>query len=117
MTKKQIAETFSNGNFEVVYPFITEQTRWTVIEEFDIAGKEQLIEKCNQTAAYFQSVTTQFTTLNIIEDNNRIAINGTAEFIRNNKSIAFVYSCDVYEFDDKNMLLNITSYCIQKKLK
>ncbi len=117
MTQKRIAEAFSGGNFEVVYPFLTEQTRWAVIEEFDITGKEQIIEKCKQTAAYFQSVTTHFKTLHIIEDTNRIAINGTAKFIRDNKQVAFVSSCDVYEFNDSNQLLNITSYCIQHKSK
>jgi hypothetical protein len=59
-------------------------------------------------------VTTDFKTLNIIAEGNKVVINGTAEFMRDNQRVSFVSACDVYEFDDNNQIQNITSYCIQK---
>lgn len=111
-TQKQIAEAFSGGNFELTYPYLSENIEWNVIGDFNLKGKQNVIEKCEETAGYFKSVTTNFKMLNIIEDKNRVVINGTAEFTKNGKLAAFVSACDVYEFNDENKLQNITSYCI-----
>ncbi len=58
---------------------------------------------------------TDFKTLNVIIDDNQVVINGTADFIHDGKSIAFVSSCDIYKFNDLRELQKITSYCITKK--
>ena len=115
MTQKQIAESFSNGKFELVYPYFAENIQQTVIGENHFEGRKKVIENCKQTANYFKSITTDFKTLNVIEGNNRIAINGTAEFKKDNERVAFVSACDVYEFNNENKLERITSYCIQNK--
>lgn len=115
MTQKQIAEAFSNGKFEVAYPYLADNIEWTVVGENVFKGKNAVIQNCEQTANYFKSVTTNFKTINVIEETNRIAINGTAEFIRENKRVAFISACDVYEFNGNNELQKITSYCIQEK--
>lgn len=115
MTQKQIAEAFSNGNFEVTYPYLADDIQWIVVGENSFRGKQAVMENCSQTAEYFKSVTTIFKTINLITDHNRVAINGTAEFIRDNKRLSFVSACDVYEFNDDNELQAITSYCIQDK--
>ena len=78
-------------------------------------GKQAIIDYCEQVGNYFKSVTTDFKTLNIIADGNKVVVNGTAEFMRENKSVSFVSACDVYEFDDNHQIQNITSYCIQSK--
>jgi molybdopterin converting factor small subunit len=115
MTPKQIAEAFSNGNFEVTYPHLADDVQWTVIGEDNFDGKKAVMDNCEQVAGYFKSVTTNFKTINIIADNNRVAVSGTAEFIRDGDRVNFVSACDVYEFNDKNKLLTITSYCIADK--
>ena len=38
---------------------------------------------------------------------NKVIINGTAEFIRDNERVSFVSACDIYEFNDKNQIQNI----------
>jgi hypothetical protein len=78
-------------------------------------GKQAIIDNCEQVSSYFKSVTTDFKTLNIIAEGNKVVINGTAEFLRNNQRVSFITACDVYEFDDNNQIQNITSYCIQKR--
>jgi hypothetical protein len=115
MTLKEIAAAFSNGKFELAYPYFAEEIEWIIVGANECKGKKAVIDNCEQTAAYFLSVTTLFTVFNIIGDANRIAINGTAEFIKENKRVAFVDACDVYEFNEKGRLQKIISYCIQQK--
>jgi len=115
MTKTEIAIAFSNGEFEKTYHFISNNAVWTVVEEDTFTGKQAIIDNCEQVGNYFKSVKTDFKTLNIIADENKVIINGTAEFSRDNKRVSFVSACDVYEFNDKNEIQNITSYCIQSK--
>lgn len=115
MTKREIAIAFSNGEFEKTYNFISNNAIWTVVEEDTFTGKQAIIDNCEQVGNYFKSVKTDFKTLNIIANENKVVINGTAEFLRDNKRVSFVSACDIYEFNDKNEIQHITSYCIQSK--
>lgn len=115
MTKTEIAKAFSIGEFEKTNKYISENAVWTVVEEDTFIGKQKILDNCEQVGNYFQSVTTDFQTLNIITDGNKVVINGTAEFLRNNERVSFVSACDVYEFNDNNQIQKITSYCIQSK--
>ncbi|MBX2951504.1 MAG: hypothetical protein KF870_03295 [Leadbetterella sp.] len=65
MTQKQIAEAFSTGNFELIYPYLADDVQWTVVGEDHFEGKKAVIDNCDQVAGYFQSVTTNFKTINI----------------------------------------------------
>lgn len=115
MTKTEIAIAFSNGEFEKIYNFISNNAIWTVVEENTFTGKKAIIDNCEQVGNYFKSVTTNFKTLNIIAAENKVAINGTAEFLRDNKRVSFIAACDIYEFNDNNQIQYITSYCIPCK--
>jgi hypothetical protein len=115
MTKTEIAKAFSNGEFEKIYKFISDTAVWTVVEADTFIGKQSIIDNCERVGNYFRSVVTDFKTLNVIAEGNKVVINGTAEFWRDEESVSFVSSCDVYEFDDFNQIQNITSYCIQKQ--
>ena len=112
MTTKEIAEAFSTGNFDLTFPYLADNIQWTVIGDNFTEGKQAVIDQCNQIANYFKSLTTDFKLINTITDKDRVAINGTAEFIRDGKRVNFVFSCDVYEFNDNKILQTITSYCI-----
>ena len=46
---------------------------------------------------------------------DKIVVNGTAKFIRENETINFTQSCDIYEFDKDGNVEKITSYCIAKR--
>jgi ketosteroid isomerase-like protein len=113
MNKEEIAQAFSIGEFEKIYNFISDDADWTIVAEKIIPGKKAITDHCEQVSNYFKSVTTDFKTVNIITDGNKVVINGTAEFLRDNKRVSFVYACDIYEFNDKNHIQHITSYCIQ----
>lgn len=115
MTNKSIAKAFSNGEFEKVFDFIADNAVWEVVEENTFHGKKAIIENCKQVAAYFQTVTTHFETLNVIAEDNKVAVNGTAEFIKEDNRVSFVKASDLYEFNDQQHIQKITSYCIQAK--
>ena len=112
MTKQEIGLAFSNGEFEKTTEFISENAVWEVVEENTFVGKDAILENCNQVAAYFKSVTTDFKTLNIIAQDNKVVVNGTAEFSRNGQHVSFVSACDLYEFNENGQIQRITSYCI-----
>lgn len=115
MNIKSIAQAFSNGEFQSVFPYLADTIVWQVVGESEFLGKEAVMQQCLQVKAYFNSVTTQFETSNCLADGNKVAINGTAAFHINQKPKAFVWACDVYEFNEDNLLQSITSYCITKK--
>ena len=112
MTNKEKSIAFSNGEFDKVYDFIADNAEWIVIEENTFTGKKAIIDNCKQVGIYFKSVTTKFVTLNVIAEYGNVVVNGTAEFLRDNKRVSFVSACDLYEFNDKDQILKVTSYCI-----
>jgi hypothetical protein len=114
-TQQQIAEAFSNGNFELAFPYLSEKITWNVVGENVFKGKESVIANCKQTADYFNSVQTVFNTDEVIASNNKVVVSGTAEFIKDGKRVNFISACDVYEFNSKNELEKISSYCIPEK--
>ncbi|MGE5943083.1 MAG: nuclear transport factor 2 family protein [Flavobacteriales bacterium] len=115
MTKADIAKAFSNGAFDKTYDHLVEDAVWEVVEENTFVGKNAIMENCKQVAAYFKSVTTNFKTLHVISENDKVVVNGTAEFIRDGKQVSFVSACDLYEFNEQNKIQKITSYCIQRQ--
>ena len=114
MTNKDKSIAFSNGEFEKIFGFIADDAIWTVVEENAFNGKQEIIDNCKQVGNYFKSVTTNFETINVIEENKKVVVNGTAEFLKDNKRVSFVSGCDLYEFNDKDQIKKITSYCIQQ---
>jgi hypothetical protein len=112
MNKSEIAIHFSMGNFDKCYDYLTDHTLWETPGEQTLQGKEKIKAFCIKTRAYFDSVTTEFKQLNLIENEDSVAINGTAKFIRDGNVVSKVASCDVYTFDGNNHILTIHSYCI-----
>lgn len=113
--QKEIAESFSNGNFELTFPYLAENIVWNVVGENLFNGKIKVIENCKQTSEYFKSIETDFKTEDVIVAEDKVIIRGTGEFIRDGKRVNLITACDVYEFNDNNELKAITSYCIPDK--
>jgi ketosteroid isomerase-like protein len=113
MTTREISENFSTGKFESVFGHIAENAVWTVVGENKFEGKKAIEANCRQVAAYFQSVETKFTTQHVIAEEGKVMVSGTAEFIRDGKTVSFISACDLYEFNPEGQIEKITSYCIQ----
>lgn len=112
LTKKQIAQHFSNGEFELIYAYLSEDIEWNVINDFQCKGKSEVISKCEGIASYFASITTDFRQIDHIESHNKVVITGTAELSKDGRRVEFISACDVCEFDSDNLLLKVTSYCL-----
>lgn len=113
-TQKEIAESFSNGNFELTFPYLSENIVWNVVGDNLFNGKIEVIENCKQTSEYFKSIETDFKTEDVIVADYKIIIRGTGEFTRDGKRVNLITACDVYEFNKKGELEKISSYCIQE---
>gem|GEM_PF-1377174 len=77
MNKRAIAVAFSKGQFDKCMDYITTETIWDTPGEQCLHGRKEIEPFCTRTAAYFQSVETIFTQINVIEDEHGVAINGT----------------------------------------
>lgn len=113
--KKEIAELFSIGKFKEVMSHISDGIVWNVVGEKTFKGKKAVSENCQKTAEYFKSVETDFKTEEVIVSDNKVIVIGTAEFKRDGKQLNFISACDVYDFNDKNEIEKISSYCIPEK--
>ncbi len=80
-----------------------------------IKGRHAVIEFSDKSKEYFQTVTTDFKTTGVVEDDNKIAIYGQAEFVRDGEIINNVNSCGVYEFDADGKVSKVHSCCSSKK--
>ncbi len=111
-TQKEIAEAFSNGDFELTFPYLSENIIWDIVGENLLKGKAAVVNNCRQTSEYFNSVETNFNTEDIIVSECKVVIRGTGEFLRDGKRLNLITACDVYEFSNNNKLEKISSYCI-----
>ena len=109
LEQRDIAVAFSNGDFEQIYPYLSETITWNIIGEEVFQGKSKVVENCKRTAEYFGSVETDFRTEDTIVTNNKVVVRGTGEFKRDGIRVNLITACDVYEFNQKNELDNISS--------
>lgn len=110
--QKEISVSFSNGNFELAFPYLSENITWNVVGANVFNGKLDVVENCVRTAQYFKSVQTDFRIEDIIVADNKVVIRGIGEFISDGKRVNKIAACDVYEFNSNNELETISSYCI-----
>lgn len=116
LNPREIAELFSSGKFNEVENYLSEEIVWNIYEEKKVlSGKKPVIEFMKKTSDYFRSITTKFETFGILEDGDKVAIYGSAEFIRGSKTINTIYSCDIYIFSAFGQIKKVHSYCNSNK--
>ena len=109
---KEIAELFSSGKFSEVENYLSDDIVWNIYEEKQIiTGKPAVLELMKKVGNFFGSVTTKFETFGILEEGDKVAIYGRAEFIRGSTTVNTVYSCDVYIFNPFGKIKKVHSYC------
>lgn len=81
---------FSNGEFGKTNDFLADDAVWEIVEEEKFFGKTAIIDQCKRVADYFKSAATDFKTLNLIQDQNKVVVKGAAEFLRDHKHVSFV---------------------------
>ncbi|MGO1432948.1 MAG: hypothetical protein ACTHVZ_04170 [Ruoffia tabacinasalis] len=73
--------------------------------------REAIMERCQQSRDFFDSIKTDFTVFKLIESGNQVIITGSAIF-DNNGAVSRIDACDLYTFDEENQLIEIESYCV-----
>ncbi len=111
---KQIAENFSKHNFETTFPYLLDNIEWNMVGGELTIGKENVIKNCNQSSEYLKTTQTTFTKFLILESENYVTVDTVSEYIDKDKTISKVASCDIYKFN-QGQLVEITSYCVELK--
>ncbi|TCD01405.1 hypothetical protein [Pedobacter psychroterrae] len=107
-----IARLFSGGKFGQVADRLADEVEFHIYEDHKhLIGKAQVLEFCNGIAEYFASVETDFKERGSVASESKVVIYGYGAFKRNGELVNAVHSCDVYEFDGEDMIIQIHSYC------
>lgn len=95
LTTRQIAEAFSSHQFEITYPFISDNIRWHLVGNKELHGKKEVVNTCRESAQYLADVTTEFSKFDIVADDHQVAVNSVAEYVDVEQHSTKVASCDI----------------------
>ena len=109
---QQIAEAFSRHRFAVTYPYLVDDIKWSIVGNEALVGREAVIDRCDESAKYLETVSTTFIKLKIARAETCVVVESIAQYQDQENQISNVASCDVYQFSDER-LVEITSYNIE----
>jgi hypothetical protein len=107
----QIAEAFCSHKFAATYPYMTDEIKWNIIGREELIGREAVIDRCDKSAKFLETVSTTMLNLKIYRAETRVIVEGAAQFRDQENQTSSVASCDVFQFTDGH-LVEITSYVI-----
>ena len=108
----QIAEAFCSYRFVVTYPYMAHEIKWTIVGREELMGREAVIDRCDKSAKFLETVSTTITKLKINRAETFVVVEGAAQFQDQENQTSSVASCDVFQFSD-GRLVEITSYVIE----
>ena len=108
----QIAEAFCSYRFAVTYPYMADEIKWNIVGREELMGRQAVIERCDKSAKFLETVTATITKLKIHRAETCIVVEGAAQFQDQENQTSSVASCDVFQFSDER-LVEITSYIIE----
>lgn len=111
LSMEEIARAFSSHHFEAAHPYLTDGVTWTIVGDADLAGRDSVIGRCEQTTADLSEIATEFRRLRTLVGIDWVVIDSLAEYTDREHQASLVASCDIYDFND-GMLSAITSYNI-----
>ena len=100
LTIRQIAESFSSHDFSPIYPFLLDTIQWYLVGSGKITGKEAVMRTCQESAAYFDTVTTTFARFVVLTGNDFVVIDSLADYTNAQQQTTRIASCDIYRFTD-----------------
>ena len=108
----QIAEAFCSYQFVVTYPYMADEITWNIVGREELMGREAVIDRCNKSAKFLETVSPTITKLKINRAETFVVVEGAAQFHDQENQTSNVASCDVFQFSDKR-LVEITSYNVE----
>lgn len=112
LNSDQIAEAFCSHRFGATYPYMADEIKWNIVGREELMGREAVIDRCNQSAKFLETVSTAITKLKINHAETFVVVEGAAQFQDQENQASSVASCDVFQFSDKR-LVEITSYVVE----
>jgi hypothetical protein len=108
----QIAEAFCSYRFVETYPYMADEIKWNIIGREELIGREAVIDQCDKSAKFLETVSATITKLKIIRAERLVVVEGAAQFQDQENQTSGVASCDVFQFSD-GRLVEITSYNVE----
>lgn len=108
----QIAEAFCSHRFVETYPYMAEEIKWNIVGGEELVGRDAVIDQCDQSAKFLETVSTTFTKLKIYRAETCVVVEGAAQYQDQEDQISSVASCDVFQFSN-GQIVEITSYNIE----
>ena len=108
----QIAEALSSHRFVETYPYLADEIKWNIVGAEELMGREAVIDSCDKSAKYLETVATTFTKLKVNRAETFVVVESIAQYQDQENQTSSVSSCDVFQFSD-GRLVEITSYNIE----
>lgn len=106
---KQIAQAFSGHEFPRTYPYLSDTIQWNLVGSERIVGKESVLRTCQESTAYFNTVTTTFVQFVVLTGDDFVVVDSLADYTDAQQQTTRIASCDIYRFEN-GKLADITSY-------
>ena len=106
----EIADQFSKGAFNKVYPHFKDDIKWNLVGSPIISGRENVIAHCEKMIADMAGSIMNNTKHFIAGD--AVIVQGFCTYTGADNSPGKVEYCDIYNFE-KDKLSEITSYIIE----
>jgi hypothetical protein len=108
----EIAEAFSRHRFTETYAYLMDDIRWSIVGDRHIAGRDHVIETCEQSATFLAGVVTTFAKFKIVAGDSCVVIDTEAKYVDGDGESSVIASCDIYDFSG-GRLAGITSYTVE----
>jgi spore maturation protein SpmB len=93
-------------------PLRPRASRWVLVGETTIEGRDAVIAACDNTTAELAGATTEFTRFLSISGADAVAVDVVATYTDTAGHTSTVASCDIYQFDH-DTITTITSYAVE----
>ncbi len=107
----QIAKAFCSYKFAETFPHMADDIRWNNVGGDELAGREAVIERCENATKFLDTVTATITRLDVHSAGDVVIVEGAAQLVHQDGEVSKVASCDLFRFVD-DRLVEITSYVI-----
>jgi limonene-1,2-epoxide hydrolase len=111
MSPTEIAEAFSRHQFATTFTSFAPEIEWRNLGGENYVGKQAVIDACNESSSYLNTVRTTFTHFRTIASASTVVTDAQADYLDGDER-STVASCDLYDFVD-GQLTAITSYTVE----
>ena len=91
---------------------MADEIKWNIVGREELMGREAVIDRCDKSAEFLETVSTTITKLKINRAETFVVVEGAAQFQDQENQTSSVASCDVFQFSD-GQLVEITSYNVE----